>query len=123
MAETDTSPAALRALADYWASEKPAGVDPDEPDTLDAVLEETEDKMAETIAALRALAAEKEAGAPAPDAEGWIPWEGGDCPVAEGTRVRVRYCTGAEDEDYAGAWFWSKFDADPIIAYRLSKEG
>lgn len=65
--------------------------------------------------------------------EGWIKWEGGKCPVEEGTLVDVKYRDGGEgfnlpangftsDRRDASISFWRKdgFNND-IIAYRLSK--
>ena len=70
--------------------------------------------------------------APVLDAEagedGWIPWEGGNCPVSPETSVFVRFGDGDEDgPEMAQEWNWSRdtWDVDPdcqIIAYRLSKE-
>lgn len=60
--------------------------------------------------------------------EGWIEWDGGKCPVPNGTLVDVKYRDGAKklwlpanelygDGRDAGPVFW----AGPIVAYRLSK--
>lgn len=61
MPKIDTSPAALRALAEYWSNDKFESVAPDEEITIAGILQETDAKMAATIATLLALAAEKEA--------------------------------------------------------------
>ncbi|SFI15220.1 hypothetical protein [Albimonas pacifica] len=65
-----------------------------------------------------------------PEEDGWIPWEGGECPVPPETLVQIR-CRSAgppsEGEDIAEAanWFWGRgrkpafYD---LIAYRLHKE-
>lgn len=68
----------------------------------------------------------------------WIEWPGGDCPVAKGTLVDVKYRDGVEalgvtagtepseeghishDECYAADWSCDGVDAD-IVAYRLAK--
>lgn len=63
------------------------------------------------------------------DADGWIKWEGGECPVAPGTLLDVRHRSGFEamrcraGRSYATRRHWldESSDAD-IIAYRLSKE-
>lgn len=34
---------------------------------------------------------------PQPDADGWIEWKGGECPVAQGCRVDVRFRDGEEE--------------------------
>ena len=67
--------------------------------------------------------------------EGWIEWEGGECPVGKGTLVDVRYrdgqelsalpangmTKGARDASYA---FWhDDGNINDIIAYRLHKPG
>lgn len=119
MTVIDTRPEALRALADYWDNAEPAGLDPDNLETVDKVLAESEAKMAATIQVLRALAAEKEASAPFGD--GWIKWEGGDCPVASETQVVVRLREGDEDlRMVARIWDWKHYGhSGDIVAYRV----
>jgi len=63
------------------------------------------------------------------DADGWIKWEGGECPVAHGTLVDVRHRSGFEAMRcragmlYATRLHWLNEGSDAdIIAYRLSKE-
>mgnify|MGYP001600958733 CR=1 FL=1 len=68
---------------------------------------------------------------PSVDADGWIKWDCGDCPVSEGTIVDVRYRDRVEmfacmalfpgAGRCASRYFWSH-DNDPgdIVAYRLS---
>lgn len=68
---------------------------------------------------------------PAPDADGWIEWEGGECPVDEGTLIDVRYRDGHEqagckcgvwgDELYATSYWLNSGGHSNIIAYRLHK--
>ncbi|MFC7091932.1 hypothetical protein ACFQH5_20530, partial [Halomonas salifodinae] len=44
------------------------------------------------------------------DADGWIPWEGGECPLPSGQWVEVRYRIGACRKGFAGNWspgWWS----------------
>ena len=60
--------------------------------------------------------------------DGWIPWEGGDCPVEVGTRVDVRYRDGWEGDGLASKWRWhhatqesSDVKGLDIIAYRVVK--
>jgi hypothetical protein len=59
--------------------------------------------------------------APQPDADGWISWGGGECPVAPKARVNIRFRTGVEDNDRIKActvyWRHELGDAD-IVAYR-----
>lgn len=121
MSEIDTSPEALRALADYWDNAEPAGLDPDNLDTVDKVLAESEAKMAATIQALRALAAEKEAAVPSGD--GWIKWGGGECPVGCRTTVEVRLRSGDTLYDDASGWYW-QHDSEiyDIVAYRVVED-
>ena len=71
--------------------------------------------------------------APQPADDGWIPWEGGDCPVEVGTRVDAKFRDGekaynvpagdcAEDPDSRSALDWSHMESDyDIIAYRVVK--
>lgn len=56
----------------------------------------------------------------AEDNGGWIEWNGGDCPVAYHTNVRVRLGGGQEKEDIAGHWLWKKcYSEAQIIAYKV----
>lgn len=80
---------------------------------------------------------------PAPDADGWIEWNGGECPVEKGTMIDVRYRFGKENigvtalifrgndgfksglmhnglSRVATHWMQDGSDMD-IIAYRLHK--
>lgn len=59
---------------------------------------------------------------PAPDADGWIEWRGGECPVGEGDRIDVKFSDGDEFFDVSSYWGWGA-DAGccNIIAYRLHK--
>lgn len=76
----------------------------------------------------RAAIAEAEAKSakPVSDADGWIPWAGGKCPVAFETKVDVRHRDGNEYQGFAGysiARFWDDVgDPRDIIAYRIVKE-
>lgn len=66
---------------------------------------------------------------PAPDADGWIEWKGGECPVEKGTLVDVIWRDGAERSGVkalhlggAGHQFWvADGMVNDIIAYRLHK--
>lgn len=60
-----------------------------------------------------------------PDADGWIPWHGGEIPVDLDTRVDTKYRRDSEFPDtnmLAGSLYWDHraFGGD-IIAYRLHK--
>ena len=72
--------------------------------------------------------AESTLAAPQPADDGWIPWEGGECPVAHGTVVDVRYRDGWEGDGLASKWRWhhatqesSDVKGLDIIAYRVVK--
>ena len=69
---------------------------------------------------------------PAPDADGWIEWKGGECPVEKGTLVDVRFKNGMEmvgapagqtpDHFPRNVTAWARSSAPgAIIAYRLHK--
>ena len=78
----------------------------------------------------RAAIAKAEAtlAAPQPADDGWIPWEGGDCPVeTKGHDLFLRFRDGSERSDYVTRargydWKWERrgHPAD-IIAYRVVK--
>ena len=63
---------------------------------------------------------------PAPDADGWIEWNGGECPVADGALVACKIRTGKEWRNGKAIkadvlrWSHTGSTAD-IIAYRLHK--
>ena len=78
----------------------------------------------------RAAIAKAEAilAAPQPSADGWIPWEGGECPVAHSTIVDVRLRNQGEGRAVASNWRWyhetrgnSILEGADIIAYRVVK--
>lgn len=58
---------------------------------------------------------------PQPDADGWIKWEGGACPVPGDTRVEVKLRDGCVECCQKAYFFdWSDIDSDTdIIAYRI----
>lgn len=70
---------------------------------------------------------------PAPDADGWIEWKGGECPVGRGTFVDIKDADGKEwfavkaapQYEYSDAanefWEWSCSECNRIVAYRLHK--
>ncbi len=54
--------------------------------------------------------------------EGFIPWHGGECPVAEGTKVETMLRNGEPWVlENAENFFWLHEDADDIIGYRIHK--
>lgn len=57
------------------------------------------------------------------DEDGWIKWEGGECPVGSHTPVDIRNGLGMTPGLPAGMASWDHCgNAADIIAYRLSKE-
>lgn len=80
-------------------------------------------RVSEAIAAV-----EQPAVVPAADADCWIEWSGGDCPVPEGTLVDVKFANG---EPAAGVipaeeWDWTHdepIDGFDIVAYRVVQGG
>ena len=78
----------------------------------------------------RAAIAKAEAtlAAPQPADDGWIPWEGGECPVAHGTVVDVRLRNQGEGRAVASNWRGlhqtrgnSILKGTDIVAYRVVK--
>lgn len=52
------------------------------------------------------------------DADDWIPWEGGECPLPDGSLHEVQWKDGvASRDDEPETWNW-RCESDPIIAYR-----
>ena len=79
-----------------------------------------------TVARAAIARAEAALAEPQPDADGWIPWAGGDCPVDEKVLVEVKLRSGSawiDQEAMMGAdWLWDHDgDADDIIFYRVVK--
>lgn len=72
-----------------------------------------------------AIAAVEQPGAkPSTDADGWIEWNGGECPVSGNTIVQIKMRDGVKDRDLAKSYSWSNFGIDgDIIAYRIVREG
>lgn len=70
--------------------------------------------------------AEAESAGPQPNADGWIPWAGAECPVDEKVLVEVKLRSGSawiDQEAQMGAdWLWDHDGgADDIIFYRVVK--
>lgn len=57
------------------------------------------------------------------DADGWIEWHGGECPVPENLEVEIRANSGWCASATAGNFKWDHHQSDPafIFAYRLHK--
>jgi len=78
------------------------------------------------LGAISAIAkAEAALAEPQADADGWIPWSGGECPIPEGMAFDLRFSDGAKliaaSSDWPTAeWDWS-CESGPygIVAYRI----
>ena len=59
---------------------------------------------------------------PDPDADGWIPWDGGECPVMPDNAYRVKWRDGeiSSVSLNIGSWLWNH-DGGPadIVAYKV----
>jgi len=54
--------------------------------------------------------------------DGWIPWSGGECPIAKSEKVTVRLRSGRETQRGQYAWTlrWNRLELDgDIVAYRV----
>lgn len=76
---------------------------------------------------LAALATQEQASAasePQPDADGWITWAGGECPVPAGKQTLMRFRSGYECRTYGPqSWRWSHNGGlNDIIAYHILPE-
>ncbi|QDB73886.1 hypothetical protein KE336_gp47 [Aeromonas phage 4_D05] len=58
---------------------------------------------------------------PAPDADGWIEWKGGACPVDGDSVIDVKLSDGDELFGVDADWDWQHGAGCNIIAYRLHK--
>lgn len=78
--------------------------------------------MADAMLAARSAAARPEQ--PAQDDDGWIEWNGGECPVPAGTLVDYQMCGGAEERNVpASGLRWSHMVcSSDIVAYRVVGE-
>lgn len=89
----------------------------------------TAEDMAESFPYMERLAeaaiarAEAAMAEPQPDADGWIPWAGGGCPLADGVWHHVKFLNGDVClDDQASSWGWGETAGGfQIIAYRLVK--
>lgn len=98
---------------------KPCGMDPESPQAI-----RNAQYMNISYAARAAIArAEAALAEPQPDADGWIPWAGGECPLADGVWHRVKFRNGDEClDDQASSWGWGEAAGGfQIIAYRVVK--
>jgi hypothetical protein len=57
-----------------------------------------------------------------PDADGWITWGGGECPLEDGAPHQVRFMEGSvspvERSPFDWDWSHTGYDSD-IVAYRV----
>jgi len=61
-----------------------------------------------------------EADSLSPADDGWIAWEGGECPVGPLVRVDVRFANGTSLEgEHAQTFDWDADDDEAIVAYRI----
>ena len=58
---------------------------------------------------------------PARDADGWIEWKGGECPVEDDAVIDIRFRDGNEERGVHADWDWEHSGGGDIIAYRLHK--
>jgi hypothetical protein len=66
---------------------------------------------------------EKEGRAPETDADGWIQWHGGECPVDGDVDVEIRLSDGTEAIEMAGLLRWDETgELYDIVAYRVVGE-
>lgn len=62
---------------------------------------------------------------PRADADGWITWDGGECPVSWETPVIIRTRVGASSEEAlpAESWWWGRLDGQEndhdLVAYKV----
>ena len=59
---------------------------------------------------------------PSPDADGWIEWKGGECPVDADSLIDLRFTDGSEHFNTDADWDWSNASEMPISHYRPSKK-
>lgn len=92
----------------------------------DTVLNSEDEEWEKSDAKVYISRAEAALAAQQPDADGWIPWEGGECPVFPDTPVNVHLRNGrASVGDGISAWSASQYDwthtghSSDIIAYRV----
>ena len=87
--------------------------------------QEQEDDLVEKVSCTIAKA-EAAMAEPQPDADGWIKWEGGECPIDTPAHdLFIRFRNGKEESDYvsrAQSYYWQrerKAHPADIIAYRI----
>ena len=95
-------------------------------ETAEAALAASDARIAELEAEVERLLAQLQQSSPQPAADGWIAWEGGECPVDADTQVEVRFRYDKRHRKPRFAsdvwWHHSSFDDEghgDIIAYRV----
>ena len=108
-------------------------------DVLKSMLQADDDDLEETHGSYRLeMAREAIAKAEAamvngkPDADGWMKWGGGECPVPDGTLIDVEYRDGerqvslpankladGKDRDASICFWYNEGEPNDIIAYRI----
>ena len=89
-------------------------------------IDDSEEAM--NIVASVIVKAEAALAEPQGDADGWIPWSGGECPIPEGMAFDLRFRDGvtllaASSISPAAEWGWNHERSwYVIIAYRIVKE-
>ena len=87
--------------------------------------QEQENNLVEKVSCAIAKA-EAALAEPQADADGWIPWSGGECPVNNGVWFWLRFRNGHQfgPDDEAALWRWghNHLDEGDIVAYRIVKE-
>ena len=84
--------------------------------------QEQENNLVEKVSCAIAKA-EAALAAPQADADGWIPWSGGECPVHGRVPVEIQAKSGRKQTGLAEVWEWRHFGhRGDIIAYRIAKE-
>jgi hypothetical protein len=59
------------------------------------------------------------AGAGVTNSDGWIRWDGGDCPVDGGATVTVKMNDGTFETTFGGLFNWSWSATRSIVAYKV----
>ncbi|HET6890493.1 MAG TPA: hypothetical protein VFH31_05275 [Pyrinomonadaceae bacterium] len=120
---SDNAEWALEAADALLAASEPKKTDPEKRGNYYGFVEP---KKAERELWCEAHGAQRcEECVPQPNAEGWIEWSGGDCPVPDEARVEVRLRIGEIIGDIASEFMWGHEDDDfsdgDILAYRVVK--
>jgi hypothetical protein len=94
-------------------------------ETIETAVRASDARIAELEAEVERLRAQLQQSSPQPADDGWIPWEGGDCPVKPEAWVEVKWRkgmkgSGGTSKDIGGIFSWSHEGGfGDIIAYRV----